>query len=319
MKTYLEQLHDHIAFLRSHGLDVGCLKFGGIIECRAIGQTDGPAELAYKSSQNEMKNGYVGVVTWCRAKGGRSETFKSYSLPPCENENHIHLPITGVCANADDESKYEEAARKAYGFWQNSSFSGFSCYLEHKKVGAYGVRFRSSQEYGNVAVVPMRDENCKLWSYQLLNPDRSKRMPKNSRVNGLFHALQSLIDGDSIGIAEGYVTAATCFEVSDISTVCAFSADNIPIVAKSLRERYPNSHLIVFADNDRHLEVKGAQNIGIVKAKEALTELKQNITIAIPDFSDLPPSKDASDWNDLKRLKGRDEVKRQMNSREKSR
>ncbi len=59
----------------------------------------------------------------------------------------------------------------------------------------------------------------------------------------------------SIGIAESYVTAGTCIELSGIPTVCAFSSDNLPDVAKIIRgELRPKSPIILFADNDRHLK-----------------------------------------------------------------
>jgi len=47
MKTYLELLHDHITFLRGHGLDVDRLKIGSTVRCSAIGKTQGRGELAY--------------------------------------------------------------------------------------------------------------------------------------------------------------------------------------------------------------------------------------------------------------------------------
>jgi hypothetical protein len=309
MKTFTKQCHDPLGFLLGHGLDVQYLEFGRIIRCHGIGHTQGRGELAYFSHQNEMKNGCVGIVTWCRDADGKKHTLKSYGLPSSgtENENYNYHPIFDHRSHDNDAEQHEESARRAYGFWKHSFCSGTSDYLIRKGVGYHGIRFRSN-EYGNVAVVPLRDEKGKLWSYQLLNPDGSKRMPKNARTRGLFHTMCPLVDEDPIGIAEGYVTAATRLEVGGIPTVCAFSADNIPSVAKALRSIYPGSHLILFSDNDRHLK----QNIGVVKAKEALFEVRHNISIAIPNFGLLPPSKDASDWNDLMCLMGIEEVKQQI-------
>ena len=36
------------------------------------------------------------------------------------------------------------------------------------------------------------------------------------------------------------------------------------------------------------------------------------ISLLIPDFGNLEPSKEASDWNDLVRLKGKDEARQQI-------
>lgn len=76
-----------------------------------------------------------------------------------------------------------------------------------------------------------------------------------------------------------------------------------------LLRRYPKSSIVIFSDNDRHL----ACNQGILKAKEAkkLSQARE-ICLVKPDFGDLRPNKEASDWNDLVRLKGKGEAIRQI-------
>jgi phage/plasmid primase-like uncharacterized protein len=147
----------------------------------------------------------------------------------------------------------------------------------------------------------MVDQCGKLWSYQLLNPNGTKLFSKNGRTEGLFHSLAPLIDGKPFGIAESYVTAATCYELTGIPTVCAFSCHNLVSLAKDLKQKFPNSPLVLFADNDRHLP----SNQGLLKAQEACNSIEWSI-LATPDFLDCGPSKCASDWNDLVRLKGKD-------------
>ena len=124
------------------------------------------------------------------------------------------------------------AAKRAYGFWNHSSTNGKSDYLDRKGVGYYGIRFRSDEKFGNVAIVPMLDETGYLWNYQILNSDGTKIMAKDARTDGLFHKLMEPKDGESIGIAEGYVTAATCMELSGMPTICAFSSENLVAVTK---------------------------------------------------------------------------------------
>ena len=79
------------------------------------------------------------------------------------------------------------AARKAYGFWNYSSMQVRSEYLERKGVGYYGIRFRSGEKYGDVAIVPMVDEKRRISSYQILNSNGTKRQPKETRAEGLHH------------------------------------------------------------------------------------------------------------------------------------
>ena len=71
---------------------------------------------------------------------------------------------------------------------------------------------------------------------------------------------------------------------------------------------FSDSPLIIF---DRHLESNG-QNVGILKAQEARKINQGMISLFIPDFGNLEPSKEANDWNDLVRLKGKDEARQQI-------
>lgn len=304
-KTYSELVAEHIIFLHSHGLMVEELQVdAGFIRCREIGCTKGRGELSYKTTSSLMDNGLLGLATWCRGVNGVSN-LQSYGLPKNHNENlpRIETPRVNELIGANE--KQDEAAKKAFGFWKNSQLSGTSDYLDRKCVGYYGIRFREN-DYGHVAVVPMMDEAGKLWSYQLLNADGTKRHPKDSRTEGLFHCLATLVNGKPFGIAESYVTAATCYELTGIPTVCAFSCHNLVSVTKTLSHRYLDSSIILFADNDRHLP----SNQGVLKAQEACEAVKGSKVLAIPDFRSYEPSKSASDWNDLLRLEGKESARK---------
>lgn len=310
-KTYSEQMSEHITFLRNHGLDITELQINvGFIRCRSAGQIQGRGELTYKTTGRALDNGSFGLSSWCRAADGSKVSFQTYGLPPNSGEMVDHsapAPATPLSVT----STYEEAARRAYGFWMKSSEKGKSDYLKRKGVSAHGIRFRSSDEYGNVAVVPMRDIDGRLWNRQILNPDGSKLLAKGARTDGLFHSLRPIIDGQPFGIAESYVTAATCMEVTGITCVCSFGCNNIKNVTVALHARHPKSSIIIFADNDRHLK---DGNQGVLKAQEAKNSIKGEVVAVEPDFGEIRPSKEASDWNDLARLKGLEEVRSQLSS-----
>lgn len=293
--TIKEQIRSHLYFLTSNGLDVSELKINsGFIRCRSVGQDDGRGELSYKTTQTILKNGMIGLATWCRCPGGIFKTHKTYGSSTSANINEMLLLHGEVQEPGDAES-----ARKSELFWEYSDRVGESDYLRRKEVGYYGIRFRNNA-YGRVAIIPLRDADGRLWSYQLLNADGTKRVPKNIKVSGLFHILQPFVNGQPIGLAESYVVAATFYETMGLPAVTAISSSNLEQVAMILRNKYQNSRIIILADNDRHL----GQNAGVKAAYAARDRLGENCTVAIPNFEELPATNDYSDWNDLVREKG---------------
>ena len=192
--------------------------------------------------------------------------------------------------------KEETCLQRIQKFWELSSQRGESDYLKRKGVGAYRIRFRENH-YGKVAVIPIRNVQNRLFGYQLLNPDGSKIFAKGIKLSGMFHQLNELCNGMPIGITESYVTAATCIELIGMSMVTAFTGNNLEQVAIALRRDYPNSPLVMFADNDRHFK----ENKGIINAFKALKLSGDNGIVIAPYFNDHPKTRNYSDWNDLVR------------------
>jgi hypothetical protein len=299
--TMKEQIRSHLNFLVLSGLDVSELKINsGFIRCKSKEHDKGRGELSYKTTQSHLNNGMVGLATWCRSQGGIVQTHKTYGSPDNGDINRIFEQI--------EEQGDIESVRKSEMFWEYSDRIGESDYLRRKGVGHYGIRFRNNA-YGRVAVIPLRDAEGKLWSYQLLNSDGTKRVPKNIRVSGLFHVLQPFVNGQPIGLAESYVVAATCYETIGLPAVTATSSSNLERTAIILRNKYPNSRIIILADNDRHLE----ENKGVQIACTVSKRLGINCTVAIPDFEGFPATSDYSDWNDLVRKKGHQAVRGILN------
>ncbi len=297
--TMKEQIRSHLNFLISNGLDINELKINAeFIRCKSQGQVDGRGELSYKTTQSLLNNGMVGLATWCRCQGGIIKTHKTYG--PSES-----VDVNGILSlRKPDDPGDVESVKKSELFWEYSERIGESDYLRRKGVGYYGIRFRNNA-YGCVAVIPLRDGDNKLWSYQLLNSNGTKRVPKNIKVSGLLHVLQPFVNGQPIALAESYVVAATCYETIGLPAVTAISSSNLERVAMILRNKYPNSRIVILADNDRHLEInKGLQAACLVKER-----LRTNCTVAAPDFEGFPATNEYSDWNDLLREKGHQEVR----------
>lgn len=289
--TMEQQIASHYAFLKEQNFAIETLNIdGGFVRCCASGQAFGRGEFCYQTQKNQLRNGMVGLATWCRGEGGQIKTHKTYGRASSEFSMNEDKNVP---------SKKLEEVRKAEIFWQMSDEIGEAEYLLKKGVGFYGIRFRCT-DYGKIAVIPLRDINGKFLSYQLINPDGSKRFAKDVGIGGLLHMLQRPINGLTIGLAESYVTAASCFEVTGMAMVTAFSSDNLKSIGLELRKFFPQSPLIVFGDDDRHLQV----NKGRCAAFTTQEALGAGCKVVIPDFEGYPISREFSDWNDYVREKG---------------
>lgn len=308
--SYSEQVQSHIDFLRSQGLELEELQVdtGKFVRCHKMGITKGERDLVYKCQSKKLDNGLFGLGSWCRGINGQKSYQTNGGGPTGSECLRSHHDSTAV--NLDYASKETErhtaAAKKAFGFWAHSNEFGESDYLKRKGVGYYGIRFRCTEQYGNVAVVPMFDIDGRLWNRQLLNADGTKIMATDGRTTGLFHALGK--PGQTFGIAESYATAATCMEVTGVIVVCAFSGWNLKEVALALAQKHSTSRVIIFADNDRHL----SSNKGIEYGQAAVKEIGERATLVAPNFGDRQPLKDESDWNDFVRVFGQEAMRNQL-------
>lgn len=154
-------------------------------------------------------------------------------------------------------------------------------------------------------IVPFHDAAGKVWGVQFIKPDGTKRLSKNSRKQGCFHAvggLEELAKAPTIVIAEGYASAATLAEMLGHPTVAAFDSGNLKAVAQELRSAFPNKALVIAGDDDKHLEQnpKIKINVGRVKAQEAASVT--GATLLMPIFAPKEQANDPkgfTDFNDL--------------------
>lgn len=301
--TFEQQIADHLQFLQAAGLAISTLSINppDFIRCHSS-EMDGRGEYAYKTVSRQLNNGMTGLMTWCRSQGGKVSQHKTYGYSFQGNE--VEKALQALTQSILKEKKFEQDLRKIQKFWDLSSPTGESDYLRRKGVKAHGIRFRENS-YG---VIPMKDVYGQLKGYQILNANGSKVFAKSIRLAGLFHALTDLMDNVPIGIAESYVTAATCYELLPMPTITAFTSENLEKTTELLRERYPNSPLVIFADNDAHL----AQNKGLLSAKKALKKAQGNGIILTPKFKGCLKGRGYSDWNDLVREMGPSEASGQM-------
>lgn len=149
-------------------------------------------------------------------------------------------------------------------------------YLKRKGIQAHGVRATGDGRL----IVPLFDAGGNLSSLQYIGSE--KRYHPGASTRGCSWTLGDL-DGGTIFVAEGFATAATIHEVSNRPVVIAYSANNLPEVARQLRERHGDQQdIVIVADND-------ASGVGRNKADEA--SAKYGARIVMP-----PELGDANDY-----------------------
>lgn len=190
---------------------------------------------------------------------------------------------------------------------EHTSARGKSPYLDRKQVAAFGIRFMQRKVLltiddqrqccdlwvGNDIhqffqdlpkprpdhisflkldpgsfLVPLADVDGEVWSFQVINAAGTKLFPKFSKKQGCMHVIGSLPGAEVIALAEGYATAASVAMATDWPTVMTVDVGNMVALAKVIRQRYPESRIVLAGDDDP--TTKG--NPGRTKAEQAAME-----------------------------------------------
>ena len=154
----------------------------------------------------------------------------------------------------------------------------------------------------------MRDAEGAICNLQYIAPNGSKRFVKDAPVTGLRHTIRDAESCAGFLVGEGFATVASVVEAANsakVAGIVAFNAGNLLAVATSLRSRYPDKQIMLLADNDRDTE----GNPGLTKARAAAEAVDG--WFAVPSFGEDAPG--ATDFDDVRRLYGLEELKRQLN------
>ena len=200
--------------------------------------------------------------------------------------------------NAEEARRRIEAREEAGAIWKTSKLAP----NDHPYLVAKGVKSHGLHVHNGGLVVPVR-EGTDLHTLQFIAPDGDKRFLSGGRSAGCYFSIGSAKDAGSLCICEGYATGASIHEATGCPVIVAFNAGNLLPVAKAIRERFPELHLIVCADDD----AKTPGNPGLTKGTEAAQAVGGRLVV--PDFGPNRPDW-ASDLNDLAQLNGLEAVRR---------
>lgn len=108
-----------------------------------------------------------------------------------------------------------------------------------------------------------------------------------------------------VAVCEGFATAASVYEATGWTTLVAFDAGNLLPVARAWKAAHPQDVMVICGDDDRW---SGGSNVGRRKAEACAKEVGG--VVLFPSFA--AEEGEPTDWNDLHRREGLEEVKRQL-------
>ena len=202
--------------------------------------------------------------------------------------------------DADKKKRNDVAADAVLTLWEASEPAPANFpYLVRKGVGAHGVRISPRGRL----MFPLFNDQGELSTIEYVDREGDKKYHTGGKSGGCGWWLGDLNNASKIYLAEGFATAATIFEETGRPVGIAYSAANLPAMAKQLREAIPEANIVIVADHDKPHPKTGA-NTGLVCAEKAALESGCNVI--------MPPEvgQDANDFKlaggNLKELLGED-------------
>lgn len=184
----------------------------------------------------------------------------------------------------EQKRKHDMASETVDSIWsQRGAADGEHPYLQKKNVGAHGIRITGDGRL----IIPMFNKDGELKSLQYIDAKGNKKYHSGGEVKGTSFRIGSKTD--TIYVCEGYATAASVHEATGCLSIVSFSAGNLPVIAKQVREQYgATANIVVVGDNDEPTKAH-PNGPGQEYAKQAADAAKARLVI--------PPIKgDANDY-----------------------
>jgi len=204
---------------------------------------------------------------------------------------------------AELQQRYDRAATRARAIWQAAKPAPADHpYLIRKRIKPHGARIGvwrrtlpdDSKKHHTLLIehsliLPLYNQSGIIRSLQAIFPEKNQELARDrdflpgGAVAGLFY----WIGGRSspVCLAEGFSTAATIHEATGYRVYIAFTAGNLINIARLIRQKLPETDLIMCADNDTGT----SGNPGLTYATKAA--LAVDARLAIPpiagDFNDF--------------------------------
>jgi putative DNA primase/helicase len=164
---------------------------------------------------------------------------------------------------AEERAQREAARDNALAIWKAAKPAPDN----HPYLAKKGVRNHGLRVHRGTLVIPLRDSTGILHSLQFIDEAGNKRFLSGGRKKACYFAIGK--PENCLCMAEGYATAASIYEATGFAVAVAFDTGNLAAVAQALRTKFPQTKIILCADNDTETE----GNPGLTKAREAAQKI----------------------------------------------
>ncbi|PKG68650.1 hypothetical protein [Pseudoalteromonas sp. GutCa3] len=149
--------------------------------------------------------------------------------------------------------------------------------------------------------------SVKTWEFsglQRIYPIQNKKLFRkglNPSFSAFFVPSRLPIDGEDIYVLEAPADAGMSFKLTGVLSVAALMADNIANVVLYLRLSFPNSRIILVADNDQYGD---SLNKGVDVCENVLRNTEGPMEMIIPSFEDAEKKLEYKDLTDFVKAYG---------------
>ena len=238
------------------------------------------------------------TLWWCNWESSEQGSFtdaEERMLSQAEKEalQQRHA-IVKQQREAEFAGRQTAAAQKA----QSELNASALCPPEHPYLQRKGVPPLADvrQDRNGLLLVPVRDASGNVQTLQRIAPDGEKRFLTGGKVHGGHFVIQGKPD-KPLAVCEGYATGASIHLACDCTVYVAFSANNLPAVAEIARSKFPDTPMLICADNDEAGRSKGQEAAQTARAR-----------LILPVFT----TGTGTDFNDLHQSEGLQEIRRQL-------
>lgn len=281
----------------------------------------------------KARAGGVGIGTLIKFAKDGGYRFDSDSRPApdvAELARRKAERAARVQAELKDRAALAQSAEaNALSAWRTALRVGGSAYAVRKGIDQpESCRFLPLDQGGGLVVPMLRYDLPRehaLKGVQIIRDDGTKKFTYGMEKPGTACRLGLPVVGEPVFVCEGYATGMSIRMALGrrYPVFVAFDAYNLPIVVESVHQALPGCPIVICADDDHATTIKGLpNNVGRIQAQIAMDSVMEDtperrgarlVARCYPVFKPGTPreAKD-TDFNDLHRLEGLDEVTQQM-------